>query len=91
MQEKKLTAGIYTLGCKVNQYESEAISEELVSRGIGIAPASELCDILKGQFTGGFSYSGVTGSNITWGKDGYVSKGAVKYTLKLANSATDEH
>ena len=45
MQEKKLTAGIYTLGCKVNQYESEAISEELVSRGIGIAPASELCDI----------------------------------------------
>lgn len=53
--------------------------------------ASELCEILKGQFTGGFSYSGVTGSNITWGKDGYVSKGAVKYTLKLANSAADEH
>lgn len=27
------TVGIYTLGCKVNQYESEAISEGLESRG----------------------------------------------------------
>ena len=29
MAYKKRTAGIYTLGCKVNQYESEAIAEEL--------------------------------------------------------------
>ena len=47
--------------------------------------ASDLCDILKAQFQGGFSYSGVTGENITWDETGYVAKGAVKYTLKEAN------
>jgi len=49
--------------------------------------ASDLCEILKGQFTGGFSYSGVTGNNITWEANGYVAKDAVKYTLKTANEA----
>ena len=49
--------------------------------------ATDLCDILKGEFTGEFSYSGVTGNNITWEDNGYVSKEAVKYTLKVANSA----
>ena len=49
--------------------------------------ASDLCEILKEQFKGGFSYSGVTGSNITWEDNGYVSKEAVKYVLKTANSA----
>lgn len=49
--------------------------------------ASDLCEILKEQFTGGFSYSGVTGNDITWEDNGYVSKEAVKYTLKTANSA----
>ncbi len=47
--------------------------------------ASDLCDILKAQFQGGFSYSGVTGNDITWDENGYVAKGAVKYTLKEAN------
>ena len=47
--------------------------------------ASKLCDILKEQFTGDFSYSGVTGDNITWEDSGYVSKGAVKYVIKEAN------
>lgn len=49
--------------------------------------ASDLCDILKAQFTGDFTYSGVTGTDITWEDNGYVSKEAVKYTLKAANSA----
>lgn len=49
--------------------------------------ASDLSDILKAQFTGDFSYSGVTGTDITWEDNGYVSKEAVKYTLKTANSA----
>ena len=49
--------------------------------------ATDLCDILKGEFTGEFSYSGVTGNNITWEDNGYVTKEAVKYTLKVANSA----
>ena len=47
--------------------------------------ASDLCEILKEQFKGDFSYSGVTGTNITWEDNGYVSKEAVKYTLKTAN------
>ena len=46
--------------------------------------ASDLCDILKAQFTGHFSYSGVTGDNITWEDNGYVDKGAVMYVLKEA-------
>ena len=41
---KEYTAGIYTLGCKVNQYESEAIAEELMRHGIRILPPSSVCD-----------------------------------------------
>lgn len=47
--------------------------------------ASDLCDILKAQFTGDFTFSGVTGTGeISWEDNGYVSKGAVKYVLKEA-------
>ena len=42
--EKKHTVGIYTLGCKVNQYESEAIAEELERNGFDIISASSPCD-----------------------------------------------
>lgn len=49
--------------------------------------ASDLCEILKAQFTGDFSFSGVTGSDIKWEDNGYVAKEAVKYTLKTANEA----
>ena len=52
--------------------------------------ASDLCDILKEQFNGGFSYSGNTGDNITWETNGYVKKGAVKYVLKTANAADEK-
>lgn len=38
------TAAIYTLGCKVNQYESEAIAEALEENGIKILSPSEICD-----------------------------------------------
>jgi len=48
--------------------------------------ASDLCEILKEQFQGGFTYkNGATGSSITWNKNGYVEKGAVKYEIKGAN------
>ena len=46
--------------------------------------ASDLCDILKEEFTGGFTYSGVTGDNIKWQSNGYVEKSAVKYIMKEA-------
>ena len=45
MQDKIYTAGIYTLGCKVNQYESEAIAERLKAHGIEISKPSSVCDI----------------------------------------------
>lgn len=41
----KPTAAIITLGCKVNQYESEAISERLTSLGFDVLDQSEPCDI----------------------------------------------
>ena len=48
--------------------------------------ASDLCDILKEQFQGGYSLEkGVTGDNITWESNGYVNKGAIKYVIKEAN------
>ncbi len=48
--------------------------------------ASDLSDIFKEQFSGGYKYSGVTGTDISWDADGYVAKGAVKYVLKEANA-----
>lgn len=39
------TVGIYTLGCKVNQYESEAIAEAFSSRGFSVQSPTLPCDI----------------------------------------------
>lgn len=50
--------------------------------------ASDLCEILKEQFNGGYKFTGVNGkagSEITWQSNGYVTKDAVKYVLKEAN------
>ena len=47
--------------------------------------ASDLCDILKDKFNNGFSFSGVTGDNITWESTGYVKKEAIAYVIKEAN------
>ncbi len=44
MSHSQKTVGIYTLGCKVNQYESEAIAEGLISRGFSVLPFSQICD-----------------------------------------------
>jgi len=48
--------------------------------------ASDLSDILKEQFAGDFTYSGVTGESISWDETGYVTKAAVKYDLKKADA-----
>lgn len=45
MSKLNKTAGIYTLGCKVNQYESQAIAEELERRGFYILPPTQACDV----------------------------------------------
>ena len=39
------TFAILTLGCKVNQYESEAIAEALEAKGFTDRPAHEVCDL----------------------------------------------
>ncbi len=42
--ENQYTVGILTLGCKVNQYESEAIAERLEELGFKIASPTDVCD-----------------------------------------------
>ena len=41
---KQLRVAVYTLGCRVNQYESRAICEYLEERGIEIVPFGKECD-----------------------------------------------
>ena len=45
MSREAKSVGIYTLGCKVNQYESEAIAEEFEARGYSVLPAEDVCDV----------------------------------------------
>ncbi len=45
MPNTNKTVGIYTLGCKVNQYESQAIAEALENRGFVIGEPSSVCDV----------------------------------------------
>lgn len=40
-----MKACIYTLGCRVNQYESDAIMQELKKYGAEIVPPTEPCDV----------------------------------------------
>lgn len=40
----KYTVGLYTLGCKVSQYETEAVAERFAERGFEVRPFDELCD-----------------------------------------------
>ena len=40
-----MRAAIYTLGCRVNQYESDAIMQELQKMGVDIVSPQEICDI----------------------------------------------
>jgi hypothetical protein len=48
--------------------------------------ASDLCDILKAQFNGGYTYTnGATGDSIKWESSGYVNKAAIQYVIKEAN------
>ena len=48
--------------------------------------ASDLCEILKEQFNGGYTLeNAVTGDSITWETSGYVNKGAIQYIIKDAN------
>ena len=39
------TVGLYTLGCKVSSYETEAVAEEFVRAGLSIGPFFGVCDV----------------------------------------------
>ena len=45
MQNITKAVGIYTLGCKVNQYESQAISEQAAKYGFEVLAPSSKCDV----------------------------------------------
>ena len=48
--------------------------------------ASDLCEILKAQFAGGYTVTNaVTGESISWDSNGYVNKSAIQYVIKEAN------
>jgi len=40
-----MTAAVYTLGCKVNQYESQVICEELLKSGYEVVPPDRAADV----------------------------------------------
>lgn len=44
--------------------------------------ASDICNVLKEQLNGDFTFSGVTGNSISWDAQGYVHKDATKYIVK---------
>ena len=63
--------------------------KEAKAEGAAIAPgmdASDLCEILKAKFNGGFTYSGNTGDNIKWQSNGFVDKTAIAFVIKEANA-----
>jgi len=43
--DKPYTVGLYTLGCKASQYETEAIAESFVELGFRRLDFSEVCDV----------------------------------------------
>jgi hypothetical protein len=62
--------------------------KEAKAAGAEIAPdmaASDLCEILKGKFNGGFTYSGNTGKDIKWSSTGFVDKSAAPVVIKKAD------
>ena len=48
--------------------------------------AEEMCTILQGQFNGGYKFTGVTGTDVTWQANGYVAKTAKYIVIKEANA-----
>ena len=48
--------------------------------------ASDMCEILKEQFNGDYTFTGVTGENVTWEDSGYVAKTAKYVVIKEANA-----
>ena len=44
MRSNGYTVGLYTLGCKVSLYETEAVAEAFSDAGFTVLPFDEVCD-----------------------------------------------
>jgi len=78
--------GASAYDCVYAIYNAMLAASKADSKAVSVTmSASSLCELMKAQFSGGYSYSGVTGSNITWQSNGYVSKTAIKYVIKAAD------
>ena len=56
--------------------------------GTDITPSSspdEVCEMLKEVFQGGFTFSGVTGENMSWDEEGCVNKMPIAFIIKDYN------
>lgn len=73
-----------------------AIYNALLLAGDSVAvnmSASEICEVLKTIFNGGFTFTGITGefkdgvqTSMTWEPSGYVNKSATKFVVKAAGA-----
>ena len=45
MAEKMNKVGLYTLGCKVSLYETQAIAEAFEAAGFTVRPFDDVCDV----------------------------------------------
>jgi len=73
---------IYAIFNAMKEIDAEAPIDVTIS-------ASDLCELLKAKFQGDFTYSGVTGEDITWEETGYVNKTAIKYVVKAADAVVE--
>lgn len=52
-----------------------ALYNACVAAGVdGSTPAADVCEALKGQFSGGLTVDGLTGKGMTWDENGMISK-----------------
>ncbi len=65
-------------------YAIKAAIEQAISDGVtinGSTTIAQMTTALKAVFNGGFTFTGVTGNNVTWNADGTVNKTPVKYVV----------
>jgi len=68
-----------------------AIYEACNATGVtGDTSASDMCDAFVAHFNGGFTFNGLTGTNMTWSASGEVSKEPMVIVIKGGAYATAE-
>ena len=77
--------GAAAYDCVYAIYEALLDAKEAGKTVDGSVSASAMCELLKAEFNGDFTFSGATGTDIKWESTGYVNKGADAYVIKEAN------